>query len=115
MMDTNLVGPAGVYAARCGTGTKTSLRPLGYASAGAVNDSWDPPSDLPRWRGRGLNYPLSLPISRYLFEHGYCRTLSWVSALNTRSLRIQLRQGKRKIAIILGLWLRPIDGQEGSG
>ena len=47
MMDTNLVGPPGVYAARCGTGTKTSLRPLGCASAGAVNDSWDPPSD---WR-----------------------------------------------------------------
>ena len=56
---------------------------------------------MPRWRGRGLNYPLSLPISRYLFEHGYRRTLSWVSALNTRSLRTQLRQGKRKIATIV--------------
>ena len=56
---------------------------------------------MPRWRGKGLNYPLSLPISRYLFEQGYRRTLSWVSALNTRSLRTQLRQSKRKIATIV--------------
>jgi hypothetical protein len=56
---------------------------------------------MPRWRGKGLNYPLSLPISPYLFEHGYRRTLSWVSALNTRSVRTQFRQGKRKIATIV--------------
>jgi hypothetical protein len=40
---------------------------------------------LPRWRGRGLNYPRNLPIARYLFEHRYRRTLSSVSALNTHA------------------------------
>src|ERR1700730_17088055 len=39
----NLAGPAGVYAERCGIGTKASLHPSGCASADAVNDSRDPP------------------------------------------------------------------------
>jgi hypothetical protein len=56
---------------------------------------------MPRWRGKGFNYILSIPISRYLYEHGYRRTFSWVNALNTRSIKTQLRQGKRRIAIII--------------
>jgi hypothetical protein len=41
---------------------------------------------LPRWRGMGLHYPLTVPIFRYLSEQGYRRTLGWVNALNTRAL-----------------------------
>jgi len=56
---------------------------------------------MPRWRGRGFNYILSIPISRYLHDQGYRRTFSWVHVLNRRSLKTQLRQGKRKVAIIV--------------
>jgi hypothetical protein len=49
----------------------------------------------------GLHYPLTLPVLRYLSEHGYRRTLGWVNALNTRALKNQRRQGKRKIATIV--------------
>ena len=56
---------------------------------------------MPRWRGRGFNYTLTIPISRYLCDQGYRRTFSWVNALNSRSLKTQLRQGKRRVAIIV--------------
>jgi GNAT superfamily N-acetyltransferase len=56
---------------------------------------------MPRWRGRGLQYPLTVPLFRYLSEQGYRRSLHWVNALNTRSLKNQRRQGKRKIATIV--------------
>jgi len=56
---------------------------------------------MPRWRGKGFNYVLSIPISRYLYEQGYRRTFSWVNALNRRSIKTQLRQGKRRVAIII--------------
>jgi hypothetical protein len=56
---------------------------------------------MPRWRGMGLHYPLTVPVLRYLSEQGYRRTLGWVNALNTRALKNQRRQGKRKIATIV--------------
>jgi hypothetical protein len=49
----------------------------------------------------GLHYPLTVPVLRYLSEQGYRRTLGWVNALNTRALKNQRRQGKRKIATIV--------------
>jgi hypothetical protein len=56
---------------------------------------------MPRWRGRGLHYPLTLPVLRYLSEQGYRRTLAWVNALNTRSLKNQRWRGNRKLATIV--------------
>jgi hypothetical protein len=56
---------------------------------------------MPRWRGRGLHYPLTVPVLRYLSEQGYRRTLVWVNALNTRSLKNQRWRGNRKIATIV--------------
>jgi GNAT superfamily N-acetyltransferase len=56
---------------------------------------------MPKWRGRGLQYPLTVPLFRYLSEQGYRRSLHWVNALNKRSLKNQRRQGKRKIATIV--------------
>jgi GNAT superfamily N-acetyltransferase len=55
---------------------------------------------MPRWRGKGLYYPLTVAIFQYLSERGYRRTLSWINMLNTRSLKNQRRQGRRKIATI---------------
>lgn len=55
---------------------------------------------LPRWRGRGLQYPLNAWKFRHLSEHGYERGLNWVNALNIRSMKSQSSQGKRKIATI---------------
>jgi GNAT superfamily N-acetyltransferase len=56
---------------------------------------------MPRWRGRGLHYPLTVPVLRYLSEQGYRRTLAWVNALNTRSLKNQRWRGNRKLATIV--------------
>jgi hypothetical protein len=53
---------------------------------------------MPRWRGKGLQYPLSVAKLLYLSELGYTRALVWVDALNTRSLKNQRRLGRRKIA-----------------
>jgi GNAT superfamily N-acetyltransferase len=55
---------------------------------------------IPKWRGKGLYYPLTVAVFQYLSEQGYRRTLSWINALNTRSLKNQQRQGRRKIATI---------------
>jgi hypothetical protein len=55
---------------------------------------------MPQWRGQDLQYALTVPVLRYLSEQGYRRTLSMVNALNTRSIKNQLRQGKRRIATI---------------
>jgi hypothetical protein len=56
---------------------------------------------MPRWRGKHLHDPLTTPVFQYLSEQGYRRTLGWVDALNSRSLKAQQRQGKRKIATIV--------------
>jgi hypothetical protein len=56
---------------------------------------------MPHWRGKGLHYPLTAPVFRFLCEQGYRRTLNLVNALNTRPLKTQVRQGKRKIATVI--------------
>lgn len=56
---------------------------------------------MPKWRGKDLHLRFNIAFYRYLQEQGYKRTLSWVYALNTRSLKTQFRQGKRKIATIV--------------
>ena len=58
---------------------------------------------MPKWRGKGLQYALSVAVLPYLAELGYRRTLNWVDALNTRSLKNQRRLGKRKVADIISL------------
>jgi hypothetical protein len=56
---------------------------------------------MPRWRHQGLQYCVTLPVLRYLASLGYRRTLAWVNARNTLSIRDQLSQGKRRIATIV--------------
>jgi len=58
---------------------------------------------LPRWRGKGLQYALEARKFRHLCEHGYTRSLASVHALNTRSLRTQASEGKRKVATIFSV------------
>jgi hypothetical protein len=55
---------------------------------------------MPSWRGKGLQYGVTLPALQHLASLGYRRTLAWVNARNTRSIRNQLSQGKRKVAVI---------------
>ena len=55
---------------------------------------------MPSWRGKGLQYGITLPVLQYLAHLGYRQTLAWVNARNVRSIRNQLSQGKRKIATI---------------
>jgi hypothetical protein len=63
---------------------------------------------MPKWRGKDLYLRFNIACYRYLREEGYRRTLFWVYALNTRSLKTQFRQGKRKIATIVSSPLRGI-------
>jgi GNAT superfamily N-acetyltransferase len=58
---------------------------------------------LPKWRGKGMQYALSVAILPYLADLGYRRTLNWVDAVNTRSLKNQRRLGKRKVADIISV------------
>jgi GNAT superfamily N-acetyltransferase len=58
---------------------------------------------MPRWRGKGLQYAMSVAILSHLSKLGYKRTLGWVDALNTRSLKNQYRLGKRKVADVISV------------
>lgn len=58
---------------------------------------------MPKWRGKGMQYALSVAILPYLAKPGYRRTLNWVDSLNTRSLKNQRRLGKRKVADIISV------------
>jgi GNAT superfamily N-acetyltransferase len=58
---------------------------------------------MPKWRGQGLQYAISGIILPHLARMGYKRTLGWVDALNTRSLKNQRRLGKRKIAGVISI------------
>jgi hypothetical protein len=55
---------------------------------------------MPSWRGKGLQYAVTVPVLQYLAKLGYRQTLAWVNARNVRSIRNQLSQGKRRIATI---------------
>jgi GNAT superfamily N-acetyltransferase len=57
----------------------------------------------PKWRGKGMQYALSVATLQNLAAGGYGRLLNWVDALNTRSLRNQRRVGRRKIADIISI------------
>jgi predicted amino acid-binding ACT domain protein len=56
---------------------------------------------MPRWRGKGLQFALSVAMQLPLSRLGYTRALVWVDSLNTRSLKNQRRLGRRKVAAII--------------
>jgi GNAT superfamily N-acetyltransferase len=60
---------------------------------------------LAPWRGQGLQFPLNEPVLKYAKENGYLRTLAWVDALNIRSVKNQLRTGKRILMTVVSLRL----------
>jgi len=62
---------------------------------------------LPLWRGKGLQYALEASKYRHLSELGYRRLMNHVNALNSRSLRTQVSEHKRKLATIYSV---PIAG-----
>jgi len=56
---------------------------------------------MPPWRGKGLQYALTMPLIQYLTQHDYRRMLGWVYALNARSARNSAWPGKRVIATVV--------------
>lgn len=58
---------------------------------------------LPRWRGKGLRYVLEARKFQHLSEHGLRRSLNWINALNTRSLKTQASERKRKVATVVSV------------
>jgi GNAT superfamily N-acetyltransferase len=59
----------------------------------------------PRWRGRGLQFLLNVPVLEYARQQGIVYTLAWVNRLNVRSRRNQLRTQKKKVLTIVSLRL----------
>ena len=55
---------------------------------------------LPSCRGKGLQYVLEAQKFRRLCEDGYKRSMNHVHALNSRSLKTQVSEHKRKVATI---------------
>jgi len=58
-----------------------------------------------KWRGRGFQYPLNVPVLNYARDHGYRKTLAWVHVLNTRSFKNQVRSGKRVVQKVIAVKL----------
>ena len=56
---------------------------------------------MPSWRGKGLQYAVTVPILQRLADEGCRLTLAWVNAFNRRSIKNQLRQGKHRIATLV--------------
>lgn len=54
-----------------------------------------------KWRGRGFQYPLNVPVLNYARDHGFRKTLAWVHVLNTRSFKNQVRSGKRVVQKVM--------------
>jgi GNAT superfamily N-acetyltransferase len=60
---------------------------------------------VPKYRGRGLQFPLALPMLDYARELGLARTTSYVNALNTRSRKNQIRTGRKKVLTVVSVRL----------
>ena len=54
-----------------------------------------------KWRGRGFQYPLNVPVLNYARDHGFRKTLAWVHVLNTRLFKNQVRSGKRVVQKVI--------------
>ena len=62
---------------------------------------------LPKWRGQGIFSLLNVALNTYAREHGILRSVGSISVLNSQSLSMAKRLGKKKIMTVM---LAPVRG-----
>ena len=64
---------------------------------------------LPKWRGHGIFSVLNVALNQYAREHGVQRSIGSISVLNTQSLSMARKLGKKKIMTVILLRFRGVD------
>jgi GNAT superfamily N-acetyltransferase len=63
---------------------------------------------LPKWRGHGIFSLLNVALNTYAREHGVLRSVGSISVLNSQSLSLAKRLGKKKIMTVILVHIRGI-------
>ena len=63
---------------------------------------------LPKWRGHGIFSVLNVALNTYAREHGVLRSVGSISVLNTQSLSMAKRLGKKKIMTVILVRVRGV-------
>jgi GNAT superfamily N-acetyltransferase len=61
---------------------------------------------LPKWRGQGIFSVLNVALNAYAREHGVLRSLGSISVLNSQSLSMAKRLGKKKLMTVILVRIR---------
>ena len=61
---------------------------------------------LPRWRGQGIFSVLNVALNTYAREHGVLRSVGSISVLNSQSLSMAKRLGKKKLMTVILVRIR---------
>jgi len=61
---------------------------------------------LPKWRGHGIFSLLNVALNTYARENGVLRSIGSISVLNTQSLSMAKRLGKKKIMTVILVHIR---------
>jgi GNAT superfamily N-acetyltransferase len=63
---------------------------------------------LPKWRGQGIFSLLNVALNIYAREHGVLRSVGSISVLNSQSLSMAKRLGKKKLMTVILVHVRGI-------
>jgi GNAT superfamily N-acetyltransferase len=61
---------------------------------------------LPKWRGQGIFSVLNVALNTYAREHGVLRSVGSISVLNSQSLSMAKRLGKKKLMTVILVRIR---------
>jgi GNAT superfamily N-acetyltransferase len=61
---------------------------------------------LPKWRGHGIFSLLNVALNTYAREHGVLRSIGSISVLNSQSLSMARRLGKKKLMTVISVRVR---------
>ena len=64
---------------------------------------------LPKWRGHGIFSVMNVALNTYAREQGVVRSIGSISVLNSQSLRMAKRLGKKKIMTVVLVRLRGLN------
>jgi GNAT superfamily N-acetyltransferase len=65
---------------------------------------------LPKWRGHGIFSVLNVALNTYAREHGVLRSIGSISVLNSQSLSMAKRLGKKKLMTVILVRVRGLNG-----
>jgi len=64
---------------------------------------------LPKWRGLGIHSVMNVALNTYAQEHGVVRSIGSISVLNSQSLSMAKRLGKKKIMTVVLIRVRGVN------